>query len=157
MTHTLRRAAQAAAPRAVAAGLFTALALAASGAMANDSPIGLWKSIDDETKAPKALIRITEQAGALVGRIEKILTEKVDAVCDKCTDDRKDKPVQGMTILSGLKKDGEGWGGGQILDPNNGKVYNAKVTLTDGGKKLDVRGFMGVSLFGRTQTWLREQ
>jgi uncharacterized protein (DUF2147 family) len=153
MHDTLRRAAFGAA----LAGMLTGALLAAPAAMANDSPVGLWKNIDDETKKPKALIRITEQAGVLVGRIEKILTDKVDAVCDKCTDDRKDKPVQGMTILSGLKKDGDEWTGGEILDPNNGKVYKAKAKLVDGGAKLDVRGFLGVAVFGRTQTWLREQ
>jgi uncharacterized protein (DUF2147 family) len=153
MHNPLRRAAFG----AVLAGLLSGALLAAPAAMANDSPVGLWKNIDDETKKPKALIRITEQAGVLVGRIEKILTDKVDALCDKCTDDRKDKPVQGMTILSGLKKDGDEWTGGEILDPNNGKVYKAKAKLVDGGTKLDVRGFLGVAVFGRTQTWLREQ
>ncbi len=153
MHDTLRRAAFG----AVLAGLLTGALLAAPAAMANDSPVGLWKSIDDETKNPKALIRITEQAGVLIGRIEKILTDKVDALCDKCTDDRKDKPVQGMMILTGLKKDGDEWTGGEILDPNNGKVYKAKAKLIDGGAKLDVRGFLGVAVFGRTQTWLREQ
>jgi uncharacterized protein (DUF2147 family) len=134
-------------------------ALAAPSAFAQqlDSPVGLWKNIDDQTGQAKALIRIVEQGGALVGRIEKILTDKVDALCDLCTDERKGKPVQGMTILTGLKKEGDEWTGGQILDPNNGKVYKAKAKLADGGRKLDVRGFMGVSLLGRTQTWVREQ
>jgi uncharacterized protein (DUF2147 family) len=139
---------------AMLAGL---LAPAAGHAQSLDSPVGLWKNIDDETKQPKALIRIVEQGGALVGRIEKILTDKADAVCEKCSDDRKGKPVQGMTILTGLKKDGDEWNGGEILDPNNGKVYKAKVKLADAGRKLDVRGFVGIALVGRTQTWVREQ
>jgi uncharacterized protein (DUF2147 family) len=129
---------------------------AGAAAQGLDSPVGLWRNIDDQTKQPKALIRITEQGGALSGRIEKILTDKPDAVCDQCTDDRKGKPVQGMTILSGLKKDGDEWNGGEILDPNNGKVYRAKVKLADGGRKLDVRGFVGIAALGRTQTWVRE-
>jgi uncharacterized protein (DUF2147 family) len=133
-------------------GTFTA----GASAQALDSPVGLWRNIDDQTKQPKALIRITEQGGALSGRIEKILTDKPDAVCDQCTDERKGKPVQGMTILSGLKKDGDEWSGGEILDPNNGKVYRAKVKLADGGRKLDVRGFIGIAALGRTQTWVRE-
>ncbi|MFN9771719.1 MAG: DUF2147 domain-containing protein, partial [Burkholderiales bacterium] len=128
---------------AMLAGL---LAPAAGVAQSLDTPIGLWKNIDDETKQPKALIRIVEQGGALVGRIEKILTDKADAVCEKCSDDRKGKPVQGMTILTGLKKDGDEWNGGEILDPNNGKVYKAKVKLADAGRKLDVRGFVGIAL-----------
>ena len=139
---------------AILAGLLAQSPLALAQA---DSPVGLWKSIDDETKQPKALIRIAEQGGVLVGRIEKILTDKADAVCELCTDDRKGKRVQGMTILTGLKKDGEEWSGGEVLDPNNGKIYKAKAKLVDGGRKLDVRGFIGVALLGRTQTWLREQ
>jgi uncharacterized protein (DUF2147 family) len=139
---------------AMLAGLFAQTPLALAQAT---SPVGLWKSIDDETKQPKALIRIAEQGGVLVGKIEKILTDKADAVCDLCPDDRKGKPVQGMTILTGLKKDGDEWTGGEVLDPNNGKIYKAKAKLVDGGRKLDLRGFVGVALLGRTQTWLREQ
>ena len=142
---------------AFGAALAGLLAPAAASAQQLDSPVGLWKTIDDETKQAKALIRIVEQGGALVGRIEKILTDKADAVCDLCPDDRKGKPVQGMTILTGLKKDGDEWTGGEILDPNNGKLYRAKAKLADGGRKLDVRGFIGIALVGRTQTWLREQ
>ncbi|RPH40268.1 MAG: DUF2147 domain-containing protein [Burkholderiales bacterium] len=136
----------------LAASLFAPAALAQS----TDSPVGLWKSIDDETKQPKALIRIEEKAGALVGRIEKILTDKPDAVCEKCTDARKDKPVQGMTILTGLKKDGDEWAGGEILDPNNGKLYKAKLKLAEAGRKLELRGYIGIPTLGRTQTWIRE-
>lgn len=121
------------------------------------SAVGLWKSVDDETKQAKSLIRIVEKDGTLTGRIEKILTDKVDAKCDKCTDDRKDQPVQGMTIITGMKKDGDGWGGGEILDPNNGKVYRSQMKLADDGRKLEVRGYVGVPMFGRTQTWVREE
>ena len=138
--------------------------LAALGAAANParaqgagSPVGLWKSVDDETKKPKSLIRIVDSGGVLSGKVEKILTDKTDARCDKCTDDRKDKPVQGMTIITGMKKEAEGWGGGDILDPNNGKVYRSQMALVEGGKKLEVRGYVGIPLFGRTQTWIREE
>ena len=124
------------------------------------SPAGLWKNIDDETKQPKALIRITEADGVISGRIEKILTEKTDAVCDKCTDERKDKPVQGMTIVQGIRRNADEPGlfdGGRILDPNNGKVYRSQMRLIEGGRKLEVRGYIGAPLFGRTQTWIREE
>lgn len=121
------------------------------------SPVGLWRTIDDATRQPKALIRIAEQGGALVGRIEKVLVpDQADAVCEQCTDHRKGKPVQGMTILSGLKPEGTEWGGGEILDPNNGKVYKARIKLADAGRKLEMRGYIGVPAVGRTQTWLRE-
>lgn len=144
--------------RSAAFGAMLATLLAPSAnAQGLDSPVGLWKNIDDETKQPKALIRIAEQGGTLSGRIEKVLTDNTGAVCEKCTDDRKGKPVQGLTILTGLKKDGDEWAGGEILDPANGKVYKAKVKLADGGRKLDVRGFVGFAALGRTQTWVREQ
>ena len=141
------------------AGATPAMAQSAtqSGMVPPDSPVGLWKTIDEATKQPKALIRISDQGGSLVGKIEKILVPNgADAVCDQCTDQRKDKPIQGMTILSGLKKDGQEWTGGEILDPNNGKVYKAMAKLADGGRKLEVRGFVGVPTLGRTQSWLRE-
>jgi len=69
----------------------------------------------------------------------------------------KDKPVIGMTILSGLKKDGDEYNGGQIIDPANGKVYKSKLSVVDDGQKLNVRGYVGMPMLGRTQTWLREQ
>lgn len=139
----------------VAAGLL----LAAAGAFAQGaaSPVGLWKTIDDETKQAKSLVRILEQDGALIGRVEKILTDKADAKCDKCTDDRKDQPVKGMTIIAGMRKAGEQWEGGKILDPQNGKVYSSLMKLLDGGRKLEVRGYVGAALFGRSQVWLREE
>ena len=139
---------------AMLAGL---LAPAAGVAQSLDTPIGLWKNIDDETKQPKALIRIVEQGGALVGRIEKILTDKADAVCEKCSDDRKGKPLVGMEILRAVRKtDGhDHWDGGTILDAAEGKVYKVRMTPADGGKKLDVRGYVGMPMLGRTQTWIR--
>lgn len=137
-----------------------AAALSIAPAFADtNSPTGLWKNIDDETGKPKALIRITESNGVLTGQIEKIFrdaNEDQNPKCDKCDGARKDQPIVGMTILSGLKKDGEEYAGGEILDPNNGKVYKSKLRLTDGGKKLNVRGYIGVPMLGRSQTWVRQ-
>ncbi|WP_024301363.1 DUF2147 domain-containing protein [Pseudogulbenkiania sp. MAI-1] len=117
---------------------------------------GTWKTIDDETKQAKALVQISEGAdGQLSGKIVKLFS-KPDAVCEKCDGANKGKPVNGLTILWGLKKDGEGWNGGEILDPKSGKVYSAKMKLVDGGNKLEVRGFLGVALLGRTQVWERQ-
>jgi uncharacterized protein (DUF2147 family) len=151
-------------PSSLARSMLTAVLLvAAAPASYADpaaSPTGLWKNVDDETGKPKALIRVSESDGVISGRIEKILTDKPEAVCDKCTDERKDKPVQGMTIISGMRRNAEQPGvfdGGEILDPNNSKVYRSRMKLIDGGRKLDVRGYVGVPLFGRTQTWLREE
>lgn len=156
-------------PRRVACTAALALALSLGGLLAvagadvsaqtEASPVGLWRNIDDETKQPKALIRIAEQGGVLSGRIEKILTDKTDAVCDLCTDERKDRPVQGMTIIEGMRRSAEEpdlYEGGRILDPNNGKVYRSRMRLVGGGRQLEVRGYIGAPLFGRTQTWIRE-
>ncbi|ACO74863.1 DUF2147 domain-containing protein [Laribacter hongkongensis] len=116
---------------------------------------GTWKTIDDETRQPKALVQITENGNEYQGKIIKLFANP-DVKCSKCEGDRKDKPVDGMTILWGLKKTGETYEGGKILDPKNGKIYDSKAKLVDGGQKLEVRGFMGVSLLGRTQTWDRQ-
>ena len=134
------------------------LCAAAGTALAQATPAGLWKTIDDETKAEKSLVRITDSGGVFTGKVEKILSDKPDAKCMECTDERKGQPVQGMTILRDIKPDaGEkgSWVGGDILDPNNGKIYKVLLKLADGGKKLDVRGYIGMPMLGRTQTWLR--
>ena len=139
--------------------LIAGLLLAAAGAaMAQATPAGLWKTIDDDTKAEKSLVRITDAGGIYTGKVEKILTDKTDAKCTECTDERKGQPVQGMTILRDIKPDAHDkntWVGGDILDPNNGKVYKVRIKTADGGKKLEVRGYIGTPMLGRTQTWMR--
>lgn len=139
---------------ALGLGLFAAIAHAQA------TPAGLWKTIDDETKKEKSLIRITEAGGVFTGKLEKLLdpSAKPDAVCDLCTDDRKDKPVVGMTLIKGVKQsdsDKGRWDGGEILDPNNGKTYKVRLTPGEGGKTLAVRGYIGAPMLGRTQTWVR--
>lgn len=139
-----------------------ALALAAfvvhGAALAQATPVGLWKTIDDETKKEKSLVRIVDSGGALSGRIEKLLdpTAKPDEVCDKCTDERKGKPIVGLTIIRNAKQDAEDkalWTGGDITDPNNGKTYRLRLKPLDGGKQMEVRGYFGP--FFRNQTWIR--
>lgn len=121
------------------------------------TPVGTWHSIDDETKQPKAQIVIADSAGVLTGRIEKLLRPGADpkAVCDRCTDDRKDQPMVGLEIIRGAKKvEGKDvWEGGRILDPEKGSTYALRLTPAEGGSKLEVRGSIGP--FGRTQTWVR--
>lgn len=142
-----------------------AIALAASFANIaisadSNSPVGLWKTIDDKSGKPKSLVRITDAGGELRGTVEKIFreaSEDPNPKCEKCTDDRKDKPVIGMTIITGMKADGDHFAGGQILDPNNGKIYKSKMELEDKGKKLKVRGYIGVPVLGRSQVWVREE
>ena len=133
--------------------------LVQGAAWAQATPAGLWKTIDDETKAEKSLVRVTDNGGVISAKIEKLLDPtKQDAKCDKCTDDRKDKPVIGMTIVKNVKQnDGDKglWDGGEILDPNNGKTYKVRMKPVDGGKTLEVRGYIGAPLLGRTQTWVR--
>jgi uncharacterized protein (DUF2147 family) len=134
--------------------------LAVPSAWAQNSPVGLWKTIDDETGKTKSLVRITENNGELTGKIEKLFrdpSEDQNPKCTKCEGAMKDQPIIGLTILTGLKKDGDSWTGGQVIDPGKGKTYKAKVTPIDGGKKLEMRGYIGTPLFGRTQTWVREQ
>jgi uncharacterized protein (DUF2147 family) len=129
---------------------------------AADTPAGLWRTIDDKTGKDRSLVRITEHGGVYDGTVEQILITLPDDdpnhLCRHCTGDLKDKPIVGMTILRGLKKAGDAtYDGGEILDPKNGKTYSAKATLEDGGRKLDVRGYIGFSLIGRSQTWLRQE
>jgi uncharacterized protein (DUF2147 family) len=127
-------------------------------AMAQMSPVGLWRSIDDKTEQPKAEIRISADAnGVLSGVVEKALAPSAEPNCELCTDDRKGKPKLGMEIIRGAKKtDGATlWEGGKILDPENGKEYNLRLSPLDGGKKLEVRGY--IAFFYRNQTWIRVQ
>ena len=120
------------------------------------SPAGLWKTVDDATGKEKAAIRITEAGGIFTGKIEKLLdSAKQNAKCDECTDSRKGQPILGLTIIRNIKKGESHWEGGDILDAANGKVYRARLTLSDDNKKLDVKGYIGTPLFGRTQTWSR--
>ena len=136
--------------------LFAVALLLPAFAFAQTSPVGLWKTIDDDGKTAKSLVRISEQGGTLVGSVDKLLDPKDpgDAKCDKCKDDRKDQPVVGLQIIRGVKAEGDGvWGGGEILDPNNGKTYRTRLKPVDGGKKLEMRGYIGP--FYRTQTWIR--
>ena len=127
-------------------------------AQAQMTPTGLWKTIDDDSKKEKSLVRITESNGVFSGRIEKLLDPASDpkAVCDKCSDDRKDKPVVGLEILRGIKageSDKAVFEGGTIVDPNNGKSYRARLKPVNGGAQLEMRGYLGP--FFRTQVWQR--
>ena len=136
--------------------LLACLPLAAHAA----DPTGRWKTIDDETGKPKSVVQIEQAAnGTLSGKVVEILQSNhgPNPTCDKCDGALKGKPIKGMTILWGLKPDGTAvWGGGSVLDPAKGKTYKAKITLTEGGKKLQMRGYVGIEALGRTQTWVRE-
>ena len=133
-----------------------ALCLASAAALAQSSPAGLWRTIDDDGKTEKSHVRIAEAGGMLNGKIEKIAdAAKQAARCADCEGARKDQPVLGMTIIEGVRRSsgGEHWDSGTILDPNNGKVYRTRLKPVEDGKKLEMRGYIGP--FYRTQVWLR--
>lgn len=144
-------------------GLFSAIIvflLAMPLGAAELSPAGVWQTIDDNSGQPKGLVRIKEANGRFEGTVEKIYPkpgEDPAPKCEKCAGARHNQPVLGMMILWGLTKQGDEYEGGEILDPENGKIYRARMKLIDGGKKLEVRGFIGIALLGRSQIWSREQ
>ncbi len=140
------------------AAILASLAVAAWAA-APPSPVGRWKTFDDtKNGALSGLVEITEEGGVLKGRILKSYDPaKPDPRCDACEGERKGQPVIGMVFLWGLRPQGDEYQGGLILDPDNGKTYKAKLRVEEGGRKLRVRGFIGISLLGRTQVWLREE
>ena len=148
--------------RVAGVALAAVLMLLASAVVAADlgSPVGRWRTIDDETNAERSVVEIVDAGGELQGRVLQIFPQpgdNPDQRCVACEGERKNQPIVGMTFLWGLKRDGGEWSGGAILDPKNGKIYNAKISLADGGQKLRVRGYIGMPLLGRTQVWLRER
>lgn len=115
-----------------------------------------WKTVDDKTGKPKAIVQVYQENGKLYGKIEATLDPKAKKVCEDCKDERKGQPIIGMVIVRGLALHGDEYSGGDILDPDNGKVYRCKLRLQEHGSQLSVRGFIGFSLLGRSQVWTRE-
>ena len=134
------------------------LALAAMAfvftANCQQSPIGTWITVDDETGEEKSHLQIYEEEGKLSGKIVRLLKDDSDALCQKCPKDRKNKPVLGMIILRDLKEDDGEWTGGYILDPERGKEYKCQISLVS-EDRLEVRGYIGLPAFGRSQLWKR--
>ena len=128
---------------------------ASQGVFAAITPVGLWKTIDEDTNQAKSYVRINQTNGVLSGKVETILNPaKQNDICSKCDDELKDQPILGMTIITDVKAQDDGtWGDGEILDPTNGKTYTLQLTPQDEGKKLEVRGYIG--FFYRNQYWLR--
>ena len=122
------------------------------------SPLGVWKTIDDKNNKPASIIELYEEDGAIYGDILAILkeeTKQANPMCVRCRDERKDQPVIGMQIIRDLKKDGELWTGGNVLDPHTGNIYKCYLELME-PDIIKVRGYFGFSIFGRTQYWYRE-
>lgn len=148
--------------RIVVRSALVALALLLTAAYAATDtaiPVGTWTQVDDATGKPKSIIEISEQPdGTLQGVVKQVLFSDhgTHPICEQCEGERHNQPVVGMTIMWGVKKNGDVWDDGKILDPNNGKTYKVKLTPKDNGRKLDVRGYIGMPLLGRTQTWLRK-
>ena len=126
-----------------------------SAGINSQSVIGKWKTIDDETGKPKSIVEIYEESGRIYGKVIAILeAEHRNKVCSNCSGDDRNKPILGMNVIKGLKKVGDVYTKGKIVDPKNGKLYKCFITL-ETEDKLKVRGFIGISLFGRTQYWYR--
>lgn len=149
--------------RVLIASAFFSLGLlvAAQACAAGASPVGTWTQVDDVTHKPKSVIEITQQPnGTLQGVVQQVYFSDqgtTHPICKACSGERHNQPVVGMTIMWGVNADGQNnWDGGKILAPESGKIYKVKLSLSDNGQKLDVRGYVGLSLFGRTQTWLRK-
>lgn len=140
--------------------IFSLFLFGSSVSAADQTPLGTWKTIDDDSHEAKALVEITEHDGALSGRVVKLFrkpSEDQNPKCKECSGERKDQPVMGMTILWNLRRDGDEWNGGEIIDPDGGKIYRCKLHVDETGTRLDVRGFIGFSLLGRTQVWERAE
>jgi uncharacterized protein (DUF2147 family) len=124
------------------------------------TPVGRWKTVDDLTGKINSVVDIWEENGKLYGKIERLINpdpNDPDPRCVRCSGDLKDRRLVGLRIVWDLTKDGGQWTGGEILDPDSGKIYRCSITMKDGGKKLRVRGFIGVSMLGRTEYWLRDE
>jgi len=130
---------------------------AATQIYANSAIDGQWKTIDDKTKLPKSIIEIFTKDGKVSAKVLRVLNpDTPNPICSRCKDERKDQPIEGMTIMWGLSAKTNGkWSGGKILDPKKGKIYQVKLRSIEQGQKLKVRGFLGTALIGRTQIWER--
>jgi uncharacterized protein (DUF2147 family) len=143
-------------PRPIAVALAGLWAVAAAGAEDLSSPVGWWQPIDAKTGKPQGLIRIYEERGLFFGRIEPSSpSDDSSQKCTRCTDERKDQPIIGLVLIRNMRLQGDEYVGGDVLDPDTGRIYGCKFHLADGGKKLIMRGFLGISLFGQSHTWLR--
>ena len=133
-------------------------AQASAAGAASAAEVGLWQTISDKTRKPEGYIRITLVGDELRGVIERGMPgDDPNELCTKCPGERKNQRKIGMTIITGLHRQDDRWGGGEILDPDSGTLYRCRIRAVDSGRKLEVRGYVGISLLGRTQTWRRAE
>lgn len=131
-----------------------ALLLVPRGARAADQAVGFWTTIDDDGKTPTSVVQIFSKAGKLHGKIVELINPREKAPkCSACEGKKHNQSILGMEILWGLEPDGNEWSGGHILDPKNGNEYSCYIEVIDAGKRLKVRGYIGIALLGRTQYW----
>jgi uncharacterized protein (DUF2147 family) len=146
--------------KGIASAAVTLVAVASRDAHADAAPtpeVGVWQTYDDKTGEANGAIRMYVQDGKLNGVVERLRAgTRADLKCTKCSGAQKDKPVLGLVIVWGLQKDGDSWSGGTILDPDTGDTYRCTVKFV-APDKLELRGYIGIPLFGRTQVWRRSQ
>jgi uncharacterized protein (DUF2147 family) len=124
------------------------------------SPVGLWQTVSDRTGQPDGLVRIAEVDGEFTGTVAAVFSppaRSANPLCESCRGDLKDKPVVGMVILRGVRRTAAGFSAGTILDPDDGRTYRCELELLDAGRKLRLRGYLGLRLFGRSQEWTRKE
>jgi uncharacterized protein (DUF2147 family) len=148
-------------PDALKRSAVLAMLLVSSTAYGQSStPVGVWKTLSDKNGEVESLVRIVEVNGEVQGRVERIFSPpapSANPLCEECKGELKNKPIVGMIIMKGLRRSGAEYTGGEILDPDEGETYQCTIRVIDGGAKLEVRGYIGISLFGRTQTWVRQE
>ena len=125
---------------------------------AEPTAAGLWEQVDENSGKPESWFKITERNGVYVGNLVKIFFkpgEDENWVCDRCEGAEKGAPVLGLALIKGMRRNGDSYENGTIMDPRDGSVYRALMRLSPDGNKLEVRGYLGISLFGRSQVWNR--